>query len=158
MEAFEVQRNGFVISTDKARLDLPVIHAFLSERSYWAIGRTLDLVLRTIEHSLCFGVYDGAAQVGFARVVTDYATFAWLCDVFVLEDYRGNGLSKWLVQTVVTHPGLAAVRRFLLATRDAHGLYERYAGFTPLQAPERWMERLAPGAQPTSSNVGLGST
>jgi GNAT superfamily N-acetyltransferase len=111
------------------------------------------VVQRSIEHSLCFGVYAGGEQAGFARVVTDYATFAWLCDVFILEAYRGRGLSKWLVETIVAYPDLAGLRRFLLATRDAHSLYQHYGGFTPLQAPDRWLERFNPGrpGQPPSS-------
>jgi GNAT superfamily N-acetyltransferase len=145
MRVFEVQRDSFTISTDKTRLDVALIHNFLSERAYWALGRPLDVVRRSIEHSLCFGVYSGQAQVGFARVVTDYATFAWLCDVFILETHRGQGLSKWLMETIVAHPDLASLRRFVLATRDAHGLYQRYGGFVPLQAPERWLERFKPG-------------
>lgn len=153
MSTFEVQRGGFVISTDKSRLNIPLIHAFLSGRAYWAIGRPLRVVQRSIEHSLCFGVYAGESQAGFARVVTDYATFAWLCDVFILDEHRGQGLGKWLVETIVAHPDLAGLRRFLLATRDAHSLYQRYAGFTPLQAPERWLERFNPASpgQPPSS-------
>jgi GNAT superfamily N-acetyltransferase len=99
-------------------------------------------VVRSIEHSLCFGAYaPGGAQVGFARVVTDFATFAWLCDVFVIDAYRGRGISKRLVQAAVEHPPLQGLRRFLLATADAHELYRRYGGFAPILAPERWMER-----------------
>ncbi len=150
METIELRRPGYLISTDPARLQIEVIHQFLAERSYWAQGRPLEVVRRAIEHSLCFGVYavttqpdgsESAAQVGFARVVTDYATFAWLCDVFILETHRGQGLSKWLVETVVTHPCLAGLRRILLATRDAHELYRKYGGFELLSNPERWMIR-----------------
>ncbi len=100
MKPFELQRDGYTISTDKARLDISAIHEYLSERSYWAEGRPREVVERAIENSLCFGVYEGERQAGFARVVTDYATFAWLCDVFILEDYRGRGLGKWLVETI----------------------------------------------------------
>jgi GNAT superfamily N-acetyltransferase len=125
-----------------------VIQAFLSQRAYWARGRALETVRRSIENSLCFGVYDGDQQVGFARVVTDYATFAWVCDVFILETHRGRGLSKWLIETVVAHPDLRGLRRLLLATRDAHELYSRYGGFGPLSAPDRWMERVDPAQSP----------
>lgn len=141
MTPLEYQRDAFTISTDKSRLDLPLIHEYLSQRSYWAQGRTLEAVQRSIEHSLCFGVYEGERQVGFARVVTDYATFAWLCDVFILESHRGHGLGKWLVACLVAHPELQGLRRWMLATRDAHELYRRYGGFETLKAPERWMER-----------------
>jgi GNAT superfamily N-acetyltransferase len=140
-DLFEAQRNGYAISTDKAKLDVDAIHAYLSERSYWAEGRPREVMEKAIANSLCFGVYDGERQAGFARVVTDYATFAWLCDVFILEDYRGRGLGKWLVETVTTHPTLAKLRRILLATYDAHELYRRYGGFETLPGPEYWMVR-----------------
>jgi GNAT superfamily N-acetyltransferase len=149
----EVARRGdFLISTDPALLDVPLIHEFLANRSYWATGRPLEVVRRSLDHSLGFGLYDGSRQVGFARVVTDRATFAWLCDVFVLEEYRGRGLAKWLVGCVVAHPELQGLRRFLLGTRDAHGLYERY-GFTPLADPSRFLEVFRPavyGAEQTT--------
>jgi GNAT superfamily N-acetyltransferase len=144
MTPFEQRRDHFLISTDKARLDIALIHKFLSASAYWALGRRLETVRKSIEHSLCFGLYEHDRQVGFARVVTDYATFAWLCDVFILESYRGHGLSKWLVQCVIGHPDLQGLRRFMLATRDAHELYRTYGGFQNLQAPERWMERFNP--------------
>ena len=131
--------NGCVISTDKTKLDVSMMQRFLSEESYWALGRPLDIVIRSIEHSLCFGLYEGSGeQIGFARVVTDYSTFAWLCDVFVLSSHRGEGLGKWLVQTVVEYPALQVVKRILLGTRDAHDLYRRY-GFKDSE-PGRWME------------------
>lgn len=131
----------YTISTDPALLDVPFIHKFLSEEAYWALGRPYETVVRSVENSLCFGVYHGAQQVGFARVVTDYATFAWLCDVFIIPTERGKGLSKRLVQAVVSHPMLAGLRRMMLATRDAHELYRRYGEFEALRTPERWMER-----------------
>ena len=134
----EVRRDEYTISTDPARLDLSVVHGYLA-RSYWAAGIPADVVRRSIEGSLCFGVYHGAAQVGFARVVTDRATFGYLADVFVLEPHRGRGLSKWLVEVILAHPELAGLRRLLLATRDAHGLYAQF-GFQPLAEPARWME------------------
>ena len=141
MTTIEHQRDGYTISTDKTRLDIGLIHDFLSEDSYWAQDRPYDVAERSIDHSLCFGVYAGTEQVGFARVVTDYATFAWLCDVFVVEPHRGQGLGKWLVETVVAHPDLDGIRLFILATRDAHELYRRHAGFEPLEVPEKWMVR-----------------
>jgi GNAT superfamily N-acetyltransferase len=130
---------GIEIDTDPARLRLDVIHGFLST-SYWAAGIPPDVVRRSIEGSLCFGVYDGATQVGFARAVTDYATFAYLADVFIVDSHRGCGLSKRLLEAVFAHPRLQGLRRWLLVTRDAHGLYARY-GFTPIASPERHMER-----------------
>jgi len=103
-------------------------------------------VRRSIENSLCFGLYDPAGvQVGFARVITDCATFGWLCDLFILDAHKGKGLGKWLVQTIVSFPDLRALKRIQLATCDAHELYSRYGGFTPLAAPERWMERVQEG-------------
>lgn len=131
----------FDISTDRDRLDIAYIHRYLSEESYWAIGRSRAVVEKSIANSLCFGVYDGDRQIGFARVVTDYATFAWLCDVFVDAAYRGHGLGKQLVETVVAHPELQGMRNFILATRDAHELYRQHGGFEALAAPERWMAR-----------------
>lgn len=143
MEPFEARRGGYLISTDKGRLDLGTVQKYLAESSYWARGRSRQTMASAVEHSLCFGLYaPGGAQAGFARVVTDLATFAWLCDVFVLEPHRGKGLGKWLVETIVGHPQLANLKRILLATQDAHGLYRRYGGFQALRSPERWMERL----------------
>ena len=128
----------FEISTDPARIDLGVVHDFLTN-SYWARGIPLETVQRSIENSICFGIYHGVRQVGFARVVTDHATFAYLGDVFVLPGYRGRGLSKWLMECIMAHPDVQGLRRWMLATQDAHELYQRY-GFVPLKAPERWME------------------
>jgi len=141
MWASNHMRDDYFISTDRSRLDIPLIHEWLSTCSYWAQGRSLDTVLRSIDHSLPFGIYRGTEQVGFARVVTDYATFAWLADVFVLDAHRGRGLSKRLLEAVIAHPELQGLKRFVLATRDAHSLYARF-GFAPLAAPERWMERV----------------
>jgi len=142
MVHIEQRRGEYTLSTEKSRLDLLVLHEYLSKTAYWALGRSHETVGKSIEHSLCFGIYaqDGK-QVGFARVITDYATFAWLCDVFVLESHRGKGLGKWLVEAVVNHPDLQGIKRILLATRDAHELYRRYGGFEMLEAPERWMAR-----------------
>jgi GNAT superfamily N-acetyltransferase len=135
----EHRRGDFLISTDRDRLSLDVVHSFLTN-CYWAKGIPRETVSRSIEHSLCFGVYDGSgAQVGFARVVSDFATVAYLGDVFVLESHRGRGLSKWLMQCIVEHPALQNLRRWILLTRDAHALYSKF-GFTPVKAPERYME------------------
>jgi GNAT superfamily N-acetyltransferase len=135
----------FEISTDKSRLDLEMIHRFLSEKSYWAKNRTLEQTKTAIENSICFGLYEERRQIGFARVVTDKATFAYLGDVFVLDEFRGEGLGKWLMETVISHPEIQGLRRWVLATRDAHGLYEQF-GFTELKFPDRWMERAAEDA------------
>ncbi|MGY4827139.1 GNAT family N-acetyltransferase [Sphaerotilaceae bacterium SBD11-9] len=134
--------NDYVISTDKARLDIGVIHGFLS-RSYWSPGIPRSVVERAIANSLCLGLYFGDEQVGFARVVTDRATFAYLADVFVLEAHRGKGLSKRLMQAVQSHEDLQGLRRFILGTSDAHGLYRQF-GFGELAYPARMMEILQP--------------
>ena len=131
----------YEISTEKTRLNLDLIHDYLSNRSYWAQGRSFEATKKSIEHSLCFGLYDGNQQVGFTRVVTDYATFAWLCDVFVIESHRGRGLGKAMVARAVAHPELQGLKLFLLATRDAHELYRQYGGFKALPKPEKWMVR-----------------
>jgi GNAT superfamily N-acetyltransferase len=140
----EHRRDGYLLSDDPARLDLPAIHAFLRE-TYWARGIPLETVRRSIAHSLCFGLYaeGSGAQAGFARVITDRATFAYLGDVFVLPEHRGRGLSKWLMACILAHPALQGLRHWALATADAHGLYAQY-GFTPLAQPERWMRRHDP--------------
>ncbi len=132
----------YQISTDPQRLDVAAIHAFLTQ-SYWSPGIPRATVERAISHSLCFGLYRGTEQAGFARVVTDRATFAYLADVFILEAHRGQGLSKWLMQVVMAHPDLQGLRRFMLATRDAHGLYRQFA-FDELANPSRMMEILRP--------------
>ena len=146
MAFIERRRLAFTLSTDPARLQIGIIHEYLSRHSYWAQGRPLEVVRRSIDNSLCYGIYRTDAegreqQVAFARVVTDYSTFAWLCDVFVLESERGEGLGKWLVESVVSHPDLQNIRRLLLATRDAHELYRKYGAFENLPSPERWMIR-----------------
>ncbi len=130
----------FYISTDKSLLDIDMIHDFLSNRSYWAKGRSRETVEKSIAGSLCFGVFDAQnKQAGFARVVTDYAMFAWLLDVFILEDQRGKGLGKMIMAAIMAHKDLQGVKRWVLDTLDAHGLYEKY-GFKPLARPERRME------------------
>jgi GNAT superfamily N-acetyltransferase len=139
---YEVRRGGYLVSSDPARLDLDLLHAFLS-RSYWARGIPRELVARSLRHSVCFGVYEWGRQVGFARVISDRATFGYPADVFVVGSHRGRGLSTWLVQAVLAHPELQGLRRFSLVTRDAHGLHARF-GFGALDAPERHMEILRP--------------
>jgi GNAT superfamily N-acetyltransferase len=129
---------GYTITTDRNRLDLVAIHAFLT-RSYWSPGVSIEIVERSIQNSLPFGLFYGAEQVGFGRVVTDKATFAYLADVYILEPHRGQGLSKWLMEVIQGHEELQNLRRFLLATRDAHGLYKQF-GFQELANPERMME------------------
>jgi GNAT superfamily N-acetyltransferase len=155
-EDFSETKAGYLISTDKTKLDLDLIHSFLSE-SYWAANRKREIIIKSVEHSMCFGVYivkqndpepipvnlnmnATTQQVGFARVITDHATFAYLADVFITENHRGKGLSKWLIDSIVNHPSLQGLRRWTLATRDAHGLYEQF-GFQSFSHPERWMEK-----------------
>lgn len=135
----EHRRGHFLISTGRARLDLGVVHGFLTN-SYWAQGIPRETVERSIQHSLCFGIYDGnGAQVGFARVVSDFATIAYLGDVFVLASHRGLGLGKWMMECILRHPALQDLRRWILLTRDAHRLYSQF-GFTPLKSADRYME------------------
>jgi GNAT superfamily N-acetyltransferase len=145
----EYRRDEFLISTDRNRLSLDVIHEFLTN-CYWAKGIPRDLVARSLENSLCFGMYEGnGPQVGFARVVSDFATVAYLGDVFVLESHRGRGLSKWLMECIMQHPALQNLRRWILLTRDAHGLYSKF-GFTPVKSPERYMELHRPDIYETA--------
>jgi GNAT superfamily N-acetyltransferase len=143
-ERVERRRGEFMISTDRARLDLVATHEFLAGSSYWAKGIPFETFARSAENSLCFGVYDSAgAQVGFARVISDFATFAYIADVFVLDSQRGHGLGKWLMECIQQHPQLQGLRRWVLTTRDAHGLYVQF-GFTSPKFPERYMEILRP--------------
>lgn len=132
----------FRITTDKSCLNIDIIHEYLSNRSYWAKGRSRDIVKRSIENSLCFAVCHEDNQVGFARVVTDYAVFAWILDVFILEEYRGNGLGKMLMGNIMEHEQLRTIRRWGLGTDDAHGLYAKF-GFTALSKPENMMEKIS---------------
>jgi GNAT superfamily N-acetyltransferase len=141
-QIMEVHKEQFTISTDPARLDLDAICDFL-RRAYWAKGRPRERTERAIANSLVFGVYDGDKQIGMARVVSDYAIFAYLCDVFIHEDYRAHGIGKWLMQTVMSHPDLQGLRRWTLATSDAHGLY-RLFGWKPISNPDNWMEIFQP--------------
>lgn len=136
--SYELREGQYLVSTDPSILDIDRIHAFLTQ-SYWAEGVPRDIVARSIKHSIPLGLYDGQAQIGFARIITDRATFAYLADVYVEEEYQGQGLGKLLRRAVMAHPDLQGLRRWMLGTRDAHGLYRRF-GFTELGKPERWME------------------
>jgi GNAT superfamily N-acetyltransferase len=147
---FSVGRGADEISTSRDRLDVDVIHGFLTE-SYWSPGIPRETVERAIAGSLNFGLYRNRRQIGFARVITDGATFAYFADVFVLPDYRGAGLATWLMTTALAHPALAGLRRCLLVTRDAHAIYVR-CGFTPLARPERFMEIVRPDIYRTGSD------
>ncbi len=138
------EKDGFVVSTDRARLNIPAIHAFLTDSSYWARNISLQIVEKSIEHSFCFGLYNDKSElIGFARVVSDYSTFAWLADVFVVESYRGRGLGTWLLKCIVAHPELQGLRRWLLATRSAHEVYQVF-GFKPLLKVHTFMEIYKP--------------
>jgi GNAT superfamily N-acetyltransferase len=140
----EWTKDDFLISTDKEKIDALYVHQFLS-KSYWAENIPLETIQRSIEGSLCFSVVYLNHQVGFARVITDEATFAYLADVFIDENFRGKGLSKWLMEVIISYPTLQGLRRFMLATRDAHGLYKQF-GFEPMKNPDRWMEIHKPNA------------
>ena len=145
------ERGEYAISTDPQRLDPVAIHAYLTQ-SYWSPGIPRSTVERAIAHSLCFGVYHAAKQVGFARVITDRATFAHLVDVFILEPHRGKGLSKWLVQFIKSHEDLQGLRRFMLVTKDAHRIYQQF-GFANPTYPDRILEITHPGLYLTSSKA-----
>lgn len=138
-----ITKGDFLLSDNKERLDVEVIHQFLSN-SYWAKGITKDRIEKSIQHSLCFGVYHNSKQVGFARIISDYATFAYLADVFIVESFQGKALAKWLVTSIRQHPDLQGLRRWMLATRDAHELYAQYADFVPIAKPDIWMEIYLP--------------
>src|SRR5689334_215254 len=135
----EWKKDKFIISDDASRLDIDTICEFLA-RSYWANKRPRDVIERSIQHSLNFGMYDGDRQIGFTRVISDYAVFAYICDVFVDEEYRGHALGKWMMETILAHPDLQGLRRWCLVTRDAHGLYSQF-GFAELYDATRWMEK-----------------
>jgi GNAT superfamily N-acetyltransferase len=145
METQEYHRQPYTISTDRSRIDATFVYEFLSTQTFWASNRTRDTMDRAIANSLNFGLYLEDKQIGYARVITDYATFAWVCDVFVVAEQRGHGLGKWLVECIINHPGLTNIRRLLLATRDASELYRKYGGFTNIAHVERWMEKFNPG-------------
>ncbi len=139
MKEININKEGFSISTDKTKLDLDAIHAFLSTQAYWCKNIPKEKVQSSIENSLCFGVYNNKKQIGFARIITDYATIAYLGDVYILEEYRSQGLSKWLIETVMNYPNLQGLRRWILLTGDAHGLYRQF-GWTDIADPSKWME------------------
>jgi GNAT superfamily N-acetyltransferase len=147
--AFQWARDEFVISTDRSKLDIALVHEYLAD-SYWAAGMPRRTLERAIENSLTFGIYYGDQQVGFARAITDLATYAYLSDVFVVEAFRGRGLSKWLMECILAHPDLQGLRRFALFTRDAQGLYERY-GFGPARGKSTYLERWEPNVYATTS-------
>jgi len=154
MEETEWIKDGYLVSTDKSKIDVETVHHFLS-RSYWAENIPLDVVRKSIENSLCFGMYHEEKLVGFARAISDFATFAYLADVFILPEERGKGLSKWLIGIILEHPQLQGLRRFTLATRDAHSLYAQF-GFSLFDKPERWMQKHDPVVykRDTSASVG----
>lgn len=135
----EFKRDDYIVSTDPSRLDLSSVHKFLTEEAYWSRGISFETFLKSVENSLCFGLYQQEMQIGFARVITDYSTFAYLGDVFVVEGYRRRGLGKWLIECVFSHPEVQELRRWMLVTSDAHGLYKQY-GFKTLSHPESFME------------------
>ena len=139
MRKITINKNQFSISTDKSKLDIDSIHDFLSTKAYWCLNIPKEKVQIAIENSLCFGVYDAGKQVGFARVISDFSTIAYLGDVYILEEYRGKGLSKWLMETIMNHEDLQGLRRWILLTGDAHELYRQY-GWTNIADPTKWME------------------
>ncbi|MPM50903.1 hypothetical protein SDC9_97649 [bioreactor metagenome] len=131
-------KGGFTVTTDKEKIEIDILHNFINQ-SYWANGRTKQTIITSIENSLCFSMFKGEKQIGFARVITDYATFAYLCDVYIEEDYRGNGLGIWMLECILNYPNLLDLKKWLLATRDAHELYRKF-GFYSLSNPEKYME------------------
>lgn len=139
MTDLTIYKGEFCISTDKAKLDLDSIHEFLSTKAYWCLNIPKDKVQISIQNSLCFGVYQNEKQIGFARIISDLSTIAYLGDVYILEEYRGKGLSKWLMQTIMSYPDLQGLRRWILLTGDAHGLYRQF-GWTDIADPAKWME------------------
>ena len=141
-QIMEIHRDQFTISTDPSRLDMNTVYDFLS-RSYWAKGRPRERTDLAFANSLVFGLYEGSRMIGMARVITDFSIIAYLCDVFIHEEFRGRGLGKWLMQSIFEHPDLKHIRRWLLATDDAHGLYRQF-GFEQLTDAEKWMQRLRP--------------
>jgi GNAT superfamily N-acetyltransferase len=154
MEKKEWRKGEYLLSTDKSKIEIEIVHRFLAQ-SYWAESIPLEVVEKSIDNSLCFAIYRYQKLVGFARVVSDFATFAYLADVFILPEERGKGLSTWLMETIMDYPQLQGLRRFILATRDAHTLYERF-GFTLFDKPERWMQKHDPDVYKTNANQGQG--
>jgi GNAT superfamily N-acetyltransferase len=140
----EINRGEYCISSDRDKLQVDMIHRYLVEDAYWTTGRTREMTEKSIAHSLCFGVYHQDRQIGFARVVTDHTIFAYLCDLFIVSAYQGQGLGKWLTETIMSVLDKEGVRWTMLATRDAHELYEEYGGFQKLHLPEKWMGRVNP--------------
>ena len=139
MQNITIYKNGFCISTDKSNLDIPAIHHFLSTEAYWSLNIPFETVKKSIDHSLNFGLYHNEQQIGFARIISDFSTIAYLGDVYVLPEFRGRGLSKWLMETITSFPELQGLRRWILLTGDAHGLYKQF-GWKEIANPERWME------------------
>jgi GNAT superfamily N-acetyltransferase len=150
MDILTVHRGDFTISTDSSKLDLPFIHEFLSKEAYWSKNIPYEVVQAAARNSLNFGVFHEGQQVGYARVITDYATIAYLGDVFIITKFRGQGLSKWLLETVMKHPNLQGFRRWILLTSDAHKLYKKF-GWTEIASPEKWMEKHDPAAYATEN-------
>src|SRR5262245_50923776 len=140
MMRFEIQHGEFTLSTDPSRLDFEAIHSFLSE-TYWGKNRSREVLRTALSNSFCFGVYKGSEQIGFSRVITDYATFGYLADVYILEGYRRRGLGRWMINSIISHPSLKGLRRWALVTQDCHNLY-RECGFTALTVPDHHMQRL----------------
>jgi len=151
MNRDQLTAQGYSIDTAAGKMDIPVIHAYLSNESYWSKNIPYHIVEKYVKHSLNFGVFYQDKQVGYARVITDFTTIAYLGDVFILQEHRGKGLSKWLMQTIMEHPELQGLRRWILATADAHGLYKQF-GWTPMKAPDRWMELHDPDVYSVKSN------
>lgn len=139
MKKISIRKNGFLISTDKSKLDIDAIHDFLSTKAYWCLNIPKEKVEMSIENSFCFGLYECNKQIGLARIITDFSTIAYLGDVYILEEYRGKGLSKWLMETIMDFPELQGLRRWILLTGDAHELYRKY-GWTDLADSRKWME------------------
>jgi GNAT superfamily N-acetyltransferase len=138
MTDITISKDEFCISTDKTKLDVDSIHGFLSTKAYWCLNIPKDTVQKAIQNSRCFGVYQNKKQIGFARVISDFSTIAYLGDVYILEEYRGKGLSKWLIETIMSDPNLQGLRRWILLTADAHGLYRQF-GWTNIGEPDKWM-------------------
>lgn len=135
------EKNDFVFTDEKQKMDPILIHQFLTNESYWSKGITLEKVKRSMEHSLCFGIFYNNEQIGFARVITDYVRMAYLADVFILPAFRGKGLGKWMMENILVYPDFSEIKKWLLGTADAHGLYKQF-GFTALAHPERFMEKV----------------